>query len=131
MRQNKYMARRVNVAGEQFDSKREARRYLELIKLVDTGVIKNLCRQVPFELIPEQREPSTEVYSKGANKGKPKPGRLIEKKCVYIADFVYTCNGKTVVEDVKGYKGGGAYAVFTIKRKLMLFRYGIRIKEVK
>lgn len=131
MRKNKYMARRVYMAGEQFDSKREAWRYLELTKLVDTGVIKDLCRQVPFELIPEQREPSTEVYSKGVNKGKPKPGKLIEKKCVYIADFVYTCNGKTVVEDVKGYKGGGAYAVFTIKRKLLLFRYGIRIKEVR
>lgn len=128
---NKYMAKRVFVDGEPFDSKREARRYLELKKLVDTGIIKDLCWQVPFELIPEQREPSTAVYSKGVNKGKPKPGRLIEKKCVYIADFVYTCNGKTVVEDVKGYKGGGAYAVFTIKRKLMLFRYGIRIKEVK
>lgn len=131
MRKNKYMARRVYMAGEQFDSKREAWRYLELIKLVDTGVIKDLCRQVPFELIPEQREPSTEVYAKGANKGKPKPGKLIEKKCVYIADFVYTCNGKTVVEDVKGYKGGGAYAVFTIKRKLMLEKYGIRVLEVK
>lgn len=128
---NKYMAKRVFVDGEPFDSKREARRYLELKKLVDTGIIKDLCWQVPFELIPEQREPSTAVYSKGVNKGKPKPGRLIEKKCVYIADFVYTCNGKTVVEDVKGYKGGGAYAVFTIKRKLMLEKYGIRVLEVK
>lgn len=127
---NKYKAKKIVADGQVWDSKREYKRYMELVKMVDTGVIKNLCRQVPFELIPEQREPSTEVYSKGANKGKPKPGKLIEKKCVYIADFVYTCNGKTVVEDVKGYKGGGAYAVFTIKRKLMLFRYGIRIKEV-
>ena len=131
MKKNKYMAKKIIADGQMWDSKREYRRYLELIKLVDTGVIKNLCRQVPFELIPEQREPSTEVYSKGVNKGKPKPGRLIEKKCVYIADFVYTCHGETVVEDVKGYKGGGAYAVFTIKRKLMLEKYGIRIKEVK
>jgi len=35
-----------------------------------------------------------------------------------------------VVEDVKGLKKGAAYQVFVIKRKLMLDRYGIEIKEV-
>ena len=39
-------------------------------------------------------------------------------------------NGKLVVEDVKGYKKGPAYNVFSIKRKLMLQVYGIRVQEV-
>lgn len=50
----------------------------------------------------------------------------------YVADFVYTDTrtNLTVVEDVKGYRDGGAYRVFVIKRKLMLQRFGIQIKEV-
>lgn len=46
----------------------------------------------------------------------------------YIADFVYldAATGKIVVEDVKGVKT----EVYKLKRKLMLFFHGIRIKEV-
>ena len=128
---NKYMARKVIVDGEQFDSKREARRWMELLRMVDTGEIKDLCRQVEYPLIPTQREPSTGVYSKGAKKGQPKPGKIIELGCSYIADFQYTRNGETVVEDVKGYRDGGAYRVFVLKRKMMLYIHGIRVKEVK
>ena len=123
---NKYNAKRFVADGETFDSKREYRRYLFLIHLVDTGQIKNLCRQVEYELIPIQREP--DIITKT---GKHKPGRVIERKCSYIADFQYEQDGETVVEDVKGYRRGGAYAVFTIKRKLMLEKYGIRVLEVK
>lgn len=36
----------------------------------------------------------------------------------------------TIVEDVKGYKDGGAYRIFSIKRKLMLYIHHIRVKEV-
>ena len=123
---NKYNAKRFEADGEMFDSKREYRRYLFLIHLVDTGQIKNLCRQVEYELIPIQREP--DIITKT---GKHKPGRVIERKCSYIADFQYEQDGETVVEDVKGYRGGGAYAVFSIKRKLMLEKYGIKVLEVK
>lgn len=123
---NKYNAKRFEADGEMFDSKKEYRRYLFLIHLVDTGQIKNLCRQVEYELIPIQREP--DIITKT---GKHKPGRVIERKCSYIADFQYEQDGETVVEDVKGYRRGGAYAVFTIKRKLMLEKYGIRVLEVK
>lgn len=63
-------------------------------------------------------------------RGGLKRGKLIERSCSYVADFVYEQGGKTVVEDVKGYKKGSTYAVFTIKRKLMLQKYGIRVKEV-
>ena len=44
------------------------------------------------------------------------------------ADFVYTdADGRTVVEDVKGFRT----KEYLIRRKLMLFRYGIRIQEVE
>ena len=35
-----------------------------------------------------------------------------------------------MLRDVKGYKGGGAYAVFKIKRKLMLYIHNIIVEEV-
>lgn len=123
---NKYNARKIVADGETYDSKREYRRYLFLKHLVDTGQIRNLCRQVEYPLIPTQREPDTTTKT-----GKVKHGRVIERACSYVADFQYEQDGQTVVEDVKGYRGGGAYAVFVIKRKLMLERYGIRVLEVK
>lgn len=96
------------------------------------GEIDNLQRQVKFVLIPAQREISRERYSKGPNRGKPKPGPIIERECAYYADFFYfdVNTRENVVEDVKGYRGGGAYEVFKIKRKLMLQKYGLRVKEV-
>ena len=129
---NKFGAKKVTdpVTGEEFDSKAEHRRWCELRLLERAGKISGLKRQVTFELIPTQREPSTEVYKAGPKKGMPKPGAAIEKHCSYVADFVY-CDeqGNTVVEDTKGYKKGAAYDLFAIKRKLFLQRYGIRIKE--
>lgn len=123
---NKFNARKIVVDGEVFDSKREYKRFLFLKHLENSGRISNLCRQVEYLLIPTQREPSTVTRT-----GKVNPGRVIERSCSYVADFQYSQDGQTVVEDVKGYRGGGAYAVFTIKRKLMLEKYGIRVLEVK
>ena len=55
-----------------------------------------------------------------------KKGKLIERAVSYIADFVYTDeNGKTVVEDAKGFRTKD----YIIKRKLLLYMHGIRIKE--
>ena len=111
---NKYYSQKVTYDGHTFDSKKEMQRYYELKLMERAGVISDLKLQVPFELIPSQ---------------------YINKKCVergvnYIADFVYTEGGKMIVEDVKGYKKGQAYAIFSVKRKLMLYIHGIRIKEV-
>ena len=115
-----------------YDSKAEAMRGRELELLQAAGKIEKLQRQVKFTLIPAQYELSDQVYTRGKLKGQPKRGKLIEKECSYYADFVYiTEDGETVVEDVKGYQHGQAYAVFTIKRKLMLCKYGIRIKEIR
>ena len=52
--------------------------------------------------------------------------KLLEHECSYIADFCYIRNGETVVEDAKGYRT----EVYRIKKKLMLERYGIQIREV-
>lgn len=74
------------------------------------GTIQNLKRQVKFELIPSQRI----------------DGKVIERSCTYIADFVYTENGKMVVEDTKGFRTTD----YIIKRKLLLWVHGIRIQEI-
>lgn len=117
---NKYLAQKTRDGA----SKKEARRKWELQMMERAGKISDLQFQVPFELIPAQYAPDT-IGKKGGRK----KGKCLERSCVYVADFVYTENGQKVVEDVKGYKGGGAYAIYTIKRKLMLYKYGIRIKE--
>ena len=126
----KYNNKKVMVDGIKFDSKKEAERYKELKMLERAGHITGLQRQVKYALVPAQYEPSDEIYTKGKEKGKPKKGKLIERECAYYADFVYTENGKTVVEDVKGYRDGQAYNLFTIKRKLMLYVHNIKIKEM-
>ena len=124
-RYNKYRNQKIVSWGMKFDSTKEARRYNELSMLEKAGIISDLQRQKKYVLIPTQREPDQKGPRGGIKKGK-----VIEKECSYYADFVYKENGKVIVEDVKGYRGGGAYEVFKIKRKLMLQVYGIRIKEV-
>ncbi len=109
---NKYGARKTVVDGITFDSRHEAARWCELKYMERAKLITDLRRQVPFELIPAQKD---------------ERGKVIERPVRYVADFVYTtCTGKTVVEDAKGIKTD----VYKIKKKLMLERYGIRIQEV-
>lgn len=127
---NKYHNKKINVDGITYDSKKEYRRHQELSLLERVGTIQDLRRQVKFVLIPAQYE----TYARYGKKGQRlKDGqRLLEKECSYTADFVYIENGKTVVEDVKGYRdpSSAGVAKFIIKRKLMLYIHGIRIKEV-
>ena len=113
-RGSKYGNKKVEVNGIQFDSKKEARRYLDLRAMEIAGQIQNLRRQVPYLLIHSQKV----------------DGKVVEKPVTYVADFVYEQNGETVVEDVKGYRKGAAYSLFVIKRKLMLSVWGIQIREV-
>lgn len=123
---NKYGNKKIMTSDGTFDSRKEYFRFKELSLLERAGAIQNLKRQVKYVLIPAQYEPSTEVYKRGEKKGQPKPGKMIEKECAYIADFVFEENGKTVVEDTKGFKTKD----YIIKRKLMLYIHGIRINEV-
>lgn len=113
--------------GIVFDSRKEAQHYAELRLLERCGKIKNLELQKSFELIPAQYETTNEVYTRGANKGKAKQGKCIEKAVTYKADFCYIDEkGYTVVEDTKGFKTKD----YIIKRKLMLYVHGIRIIEI-
>ena len=110
---SKYRSKKTVVDGQVFDSKKEANRYKELRLLEKAGEIKDLRTQVKFKLIPAQRDEAT--------------GKVIERECSYKADFVYyEEDGETVVEDVKGFRT----KEYIIKRKLMLYQYGIRIREV-
>lgn len=124
----KYGNKKAVIDGITFDSKKEAQRYTELKLLEKAGKITGLQLQREFELIPEQREKTDQIYTKGPNKGRFKPGKLLERKCSYVADFVYWDleNNCMVVEDAKGMRT----KEYIIKRKLMLHIYGIRIKEV-
>lgn len=128
----KYNNQKAFTGGKEFDSKKEANRYIELLLLQRAGKISNLREQVKYVLIPAQYEEYERVSPKTGKKLKP-GRRLLEKECAYIADFVYTDNatGKEVVEDTKGYRdpSSAGYAKFVIKRKLMLHLYGVRIKE--
>ena len=111
---NKYHAKKCEVGGEVYDSKKEARRHQELNLLEKAGEIQNLRRQVKYVLIPSQRI----------------DGKVVEREVAYKADYVYEADGETVVEDVKGCKKGAGYDVFVLKRKMMLLFHNIRIKEV-
>lgn len=131
--ENKLNAQKCVVDGIEFDSRREAKRYAELKLLERLGEINTLQLQVKFPLIPAQYEESTAVFTKGAHKGEPKRGRLIERAVDYVADFTYfTKDGEYVVEDAKGFRdpSSAIYASFVHKRKMMLFFHGIIVKEV-
>ena len=108
---SKYFNKKVTINGEQFDSKKEAKRYQELLLLQRAGKISGLRRQVKFVLIPTQRI----------------DGKVVEREVSYVADFVYHDieNDKPVVEDTKGMRTKD----YIIKRKLMLRMYNVRIFE--
>jgi len=107
MKRNKYNARKTMVDGVTFDSAKESRRYSELKLLEKAGVIHSLTLQPRFDLI------------------------VNGTKCgFYKADFKYVENSREVVEDVKGLKRGGAYAIFRLKKKLVKAIYGIDIVEI-
>ena len=90
--------------GIKHDSIKEANRWCELNLLLRAGVIQDLQRQVKFELLPKQEG---------------------ERAVYYIADFVYTVNGKRIVEDAKGMRT----EAYKLKKKMMLYFHGIKIRE--
>lgn len=99
----------MTVNGITFDSRKEENRWMELVLLERAGKISNLETQVKFELIPSQRI----------------DGKVVERAVHYKADFAYLENGQKIVEDTKGFKT----PEYIIKRKLMLYVHGIKVKE--
>lgn len=90
---SKYKSVRTTIDGITFASKAESRRYIDLCLLKQAHCIKSFELQPKFDL----------------------PGGI-----KYIADFKVTDNqGKTWVEDVKGYQTD----VFKIKAKLFKVTY--------
>lgn len=128
---NKYKNRKtITSDGVLHDSSLEAQRWCELKLLERAGKIKDLKRQVEYELIPAQYE-TYERY--GKNGQRLKDGvRLIERKVCYVADFVYVDveTGEDIVEDTKS-------AItkknkdFVLKRKLMYLVHKIKIKQIE
>lgn len=110
MKKSKYGNSSVVAGGMQFDSTAEANRYFDLLILERARVIRDLRRQVEFELIPAQ-----------------KTSLATERAVNYIADFTYIQEDVLVVEDVKS--APTKTPEYVIKRKLMLFIHGIAIKE--
>ena len=113
---NKYLNKEVVVDGVRFQSKHEATRWCELKYMERAGLIYDLQRQVPFVLIPTQKDEIT--------------GKVIEREAKYIADFTYRDRNthKLVVEDTKS--KATKTKDYILKRKLLLYRHGLQIKEV-
>jgi len=105
MRYNKYSNQKVTELGIKFDSKKESRRYLELIALERIGDIRDLELQTKFK------------YELN--------GKLM---FTYKADFTYMSNidGLKHVEDVKGVRT----PVFNLKKKIIEAHFGIEIELI-
>lgn len=108
----KYGNTKVEVDGVKYDSKKEAKRGVELEQLERLGIISNLERQKKFVL-----QPSFKFM-----------GHTI-REIAYVADFVYMENENQVVEDVKS-PITRKNPVYKLKKKMMMYVHGIEVKEV-
>jgi len=89
-----------------FDSKKEANRFDQLYLLAKAKKIHNLCVQPEFLLMDTQKH-----------------NGITYRSVKYIADFKYTKNGKTIVEDVKS-DHTRKLATYRVKIKWFLSLYG-------
>lgn len=117
-KESKYHNIKTLQNGIRFDSKKEARRFLQLRAMEQAGEISGLKLQVNFTL----------------QEGFTKPDGERVKPIVYKADFTYKKrdeNGRYtlyIVEDVK--TKGTRTEKYKIKRKLFREKYGMDITEV-
>lgn len=107
---SKFNAEKTVADGITFDSRKEAKRYVELRDLERAGKIQRLRRQVRYELIP--------AFNVGGKHYRPTS---------YVADFVYTdCGtGKEIIEDCKGYRTD----IYRLKSKMFAHKFGVVILE--
>lgn len=112
-RPNKYKATKIETTAGKFDSKLEFKRYLYLKDLQEKGLISDLVRQVPYTLIPSQKDHT---------------GKVVFREIRYVSDFEYNLpSGEHVVEDTKGI----VLPVFRLKQKLMYYFFGIEVKVIR
>lgn len=105
---NKYRAQKTEVDGITFDSKAEARRFMELRLLERAGEISGLKLQEPFACT---------------------VGEKSVVVCTYRADFSYWDNRqkRQRVEDVKGMDT----PISRLKRKLVGAIHGVEVEIVR
>lgn len=114
----KYRNVKTEENGIKFDSKKEAKRYLELMARREAGEIDDLRLQVNFTL----------------QEGYTKPDGERVRAIVYKADFTYKkrdANGRYtlyIVEDVKS--KATKTRTYEIKKKLMREKFRIEVQEV-
>ena len=113
---NKYGAQKTEVNGIRFDSKKEARRYEQLMMLLQAGKIRDLKLQHDFTL----QEAYTDIYGKR--------WRAIR----FRADFSYEERGEDgtwqkIVEDVKS--KATKTRVYAIKKKLRHDVHKVCVRE--
>ena len=113
-KKSKYHNKKTVIDSIKFDSKKEAKRYEELLLLEQSHQIENLELQKEFVL--QEAFVNVEGEKRRAIK--------------YVADFVYfdLRTNKTVVEDVKS--KATRTQVYMIKKKLFESRYQTVITEV-
>lgn len=110
---SKYKATKVVNEDGKFDSKLELKHWNRLKELEMEGKIKNLKRQVSYELIPKQYDVN---------------GKFLFRPSTYVADFVFDdLEGKTHVVDSKGFETD----IFKLKKKLFYSVYGFEIELLK
>lgn len=109
-KKSKYSSAKTDIDGIRFDSKKEAEFYAELKLREKAGEISHLRLQ-PRYLLQEGFKYEGKQY----------------RKIEYVADFEYIENGVTVVVDVKGFRT----AVYMIKKKLFLYKYGDKVKFIE
>lgn len=122
MAYRKYHNKKVEYEGIVFDSLKEKRRYCQLQIMEKSGIISDLRLQVPFELIPAVYEDEV-IQMKTKSKVKK---RCVQRATTYVADFVYKRDGKTIVEDTKGFRT----KEYELKKKMMRAFLGIIINEI-
>ena len=125
IKRSKYGNRKVTIEGINFDSEREAKRYLILKDYQNKGDISGLKMQVVYELIPAIKELKTIVL-----KTKTRQKEVtIQQPITYRCDFTYIKDNVLVVEDVK-ISPKMLPTEYKLKKKLMRYVHGITIKEV-
>lgn len=124
---NKFHNRPVDNAEGHFDSLNEYRRWLFLKDAERRGLIRDLRKQVVFELLPRQ----TKTIVRHLKTKDKEEERVVAQAITYTADFVYLKPAGTdffpVVEDYKGYPNDR----WPMKKAMMYYFHGIEVREVK
>ena len=103
--ENKYHAKKKKVGGQTFDSRKEAKRYVNLKELQRIGTISGLECQKRFELVPNFEYRGLKMRSVS-----------------WIADFYYFNGKEWVAEDVKS-EVTRKKPEYVIKKKLFMLKY--------